>query len=98
MSPPELERMTREALADAASRTGLSADALRVEHAEAVTWPDGALGCARPGVVYTQALVPGYRVVIRAGDERLSYHANRKGYWTYCPSPSVPDDSINPSY
>jgi hypothetical protein len=96
-NPPALEQMTREVLADAAGRTGLPREALVVERAEAVTWPDGALGCGKPGVVYTQALVPGYRVVIRAGEERLSYHANRKGYWTYCPSPSIPDDSINPA-
>ncbi|RPI14291.1 MAG: hypothetical protein EHM60_07110 [Lysobacterales bacterium] len=96
--PPELQKMTREVIADAASRTGLASEALVVERAEAVTWPDGALGCGKPGVVYTQALVPGYRVVIRAGEERLSYHANRKGYWTYCPSPSITDDTINPSY
>lgn len=92
-----LERMTREVLADAASRTGTPREAVVVERAEAVTWPDGALGCGKPGEVYTQALVPGYRVVVRAGEERLSYHANRKGYWTYCASPSVPDDSVNPS-
>lgn len=97
-NPPELEQMTREVLADAASRTGLASETLVVERAEAVTWPDGALGCPKPGVMYTQALVAGYRVVIRAGDERLSYHANRKGYWTYCPSPSISDDTINPSY
>jgi hypothetical protein len=96
-NPPALEQMTREVLADAAGRTGLPREALVVERAEAVTWPDGSLGCGRPGMVYTQALVPGYRVVILAGDVRLSYHANRKGRWTYCPSPSIPDDSINPA-
>ena len=92
-----LEKMTREVLTDAASRTGVPGAALVVERAEAVTWPDGALGCGKPGVMYTQAPVPGYRIVVRAGDERLSYHANRKGYWTYCPSPSIPDDSSDPS-
>jgi hypothetical protein len=37
-----------------------------VVQAEAVTWPDGALGCPEPGIVYTQALVPGYWVVVEA--------------------------------
>jgi hypothetical protein len=92
-----LNNVIREALADAASRTGLAGTDLVVERAEAVTWSDGSLGCPRPGVMYTQALVPGYRIVIRAGGQELSYHANRKGYWTYCNTPSVPDDASSPA-
>ena len=33
---------------------------------EDVTWPDGALGCPEPGMSYTQALVPGARLVLEA--------------------------------
>ena len=40
---------------------------LKVLSAEAVTWSDGSLGCPEPGMMYTQALVPGYRVQIRGG-------------------------------
>jgi hypothetical protein len=35
--------------------------------------------------VYTQALVPGYRIVVRAGDDDLVYHASERGHWVWCP-------------
>jgi hypothetical protein len=52
---------------------------------EAVVWPDGALGCAEPGMNYTMALVPGYRITIRAGAELLDYHASDRGQLVLCP-------------
>ncbi|MBW4436267.1 MAG: hypothetical protein KME04_03985 [Pleurocapsa minor GSE-CHR-MK-17-07R] len=41
-----------------------------------VTWPDGSLGCPQPDVAYTQALVNGYRIVLRAGDTEYIYHTD----------------------
>jgi len=35
--------------------------------------------------MYTQALVPGYRVRIRAGGKELDYHAGRTGAPVLCP-------------
>ena len=74
------------ALDDAMKQTGLARDELEVVSAAAVTWPDGSLGCPKPDVVYTQAPVPGYRVVIQAGGSLLNYHANEKGRVFLCPS------------
>ena len=54
--------------------------------AEAVTWSDGSLGCPQPGMMYTQALVPGYRVRIQAGGQVLDYHAGRSGQPALCPA------------
>jgi hypothetical protein len=51
----------------------------------AVTWPDGSLGCPQPGVNYTMALVPGYRIRVRAGERVLDYHASQRGYFVLCP-------------
>ena len=56
-----LETVTEAALADAAKRTGLGAPRSWSE-CEAVTWADGSLGCPEPGMKYTMALVPGYRI------------------------------------
>ena len=53
--------------------------------AEDVTWSDGSLGCPRPGMMYTQALVPGWRLVVRDGGRELTYHASRRGQWLLCP-------------
>ena len=40
---------------------------------EAVTWNNGALGCPRPGVMYTQALVDGMRVVVSVDGKSYDY-------------------------
>jgi hypothetical protein len=74
------------ARADAAARLGLSPDALEVLSAESVTWSDGSLGCPAPGRVYTQALVPGYRVRLRGPAGELAYHASTRGALVLCPA------------
>lgn len=40
---------------------------------ERVEFSDGSLGCPAPGMSYTQAIVDGYRVVVRAGDRTFDY-------------------------
>jgi hypothetical protein len=74
------------ALDDAMRLSGLDASAIEVVSAENVTWRDGSLGCPQPGRVYTQALVPGYRVRLRARGELLDYHAGRHGALVLCPA------------
>ena len=46
---------------------------MTVISAEAVTFPDGSLGCPQPGMVYTQALVDGYKIVAEAGGKTYDY-------------------------
>uniref|UniRef100_A0A7C1JTD7 Uncharacterized protein n=1 Tax=Caldilinea aerophila TaxID=133453 RepID=A0A7C1JTD7_9CHLR len=74
-------------LADAATRTGLERNALVVLQDEAVVWSDGSLGCPEPDMMYTQALVEGYHVIIQAGDRQLDYRASRSGFFKLCESP-----------
>lgn len=77
-------------LGDAAARTGVDAAAITFVRAEATTWPDGALGCPEPGHVYTQALVPGYWLVVDAGGQRLDYRATQRGGLKLCTNPPGP--------
>jgi hypothetical protein len=67
---------------------------VRVVLAEAVTWPDGAVGCPRPGMNYTMGLVPGYRVVFAVGtgaqERRYAYHSGHRGPLAYCATPGAP--------
>ena len=77
------------ALTDAAVRTGLKRTELEILSAEAVTWSDGSLGCPQPGMMYTQTLVPGFRIRVRAGAETLDYHAGRRGAAMFCPAGRV---------
>lgn len=84
--PPEL---VTTALEDAAARTRANVAEIEVVTAEAVTWPDGAAGCPQPGMMYTQALVRGYRIVLRAGGQVLNYHAGSSGGPRFCPADRV---------
>lgn len=65
---------TEAAVADLATRLGIEPAAVEVVSVEEVTWRDGSLGCAQPGMAYTQALVPGSRIVLRADGAEHEYH------------------------
>src|SRR3954453_14732157 len=71
-APAELLDKIRAALA---SEQGVSAADVKVISAESVNWPNGALGCPKPGRMYTQAIVPGYRIQLEAagGGCKLSH-------------------------
>jgi hypothetical protein len=77
------------ALQDAARRTQRDAAQLRVTLAEAVTWPDGSLGCPQPGRQYTQVLVEGYRIRILVAGTTLEYHASVRGQPFLCPEGQI---------
>jgi len=76
-------------VAEAATVADVDESAVQVVRAEAVTWRDGSMGCPEPGMMYTQALVPGYKVVLSAGGGEYHFHANRSGSYTLCPAERV---------
>ncbi|MBE0550695.1 MAG: hypothetical protein IH627_24125 [Rubrivivax sp.] len=80
-----LDEVVLAARADAARRTGWAAESLALIGADSVTWADGSLGCPQPGMAYTQALVPGYRVRLRGPAGELDYHASARGALVLCP-------------
>ena len=82
----DLPSLIRTVSDDAARRSGVDASRVRVIEAGAVTWSDGSLGCPEPDRMYTQALVPGFRIRIQAGSRLLVYHANARGNWVLCPA------------
>ncbi|MGH2446837.1 MAG: hypothetical protein ACRDGD_12490 [Candidatus Limnocylindria bacterium] len=86
----DLDALVAEVMRDAEERTGVPASEIVVVSAEAVTWSDGSLGCPQPGQVYTQALVPGYRVILDVEGEELSYHADDRGNYRACDNPQPP--------
>ena len=71
-------------LDDAANRPTTARAGIKVLSEEAVTRPAGSLGCPQPGMMYTQALVPGYRIVLQAGEQILNYHAMSRGRPVFC--------------
>jgi hypothetical protein len=91
--PADLLRATRADL-DARLAAAKLTGTVRLAVAEAVTWSDGSLGCGKPGMNYTMALVPGYRIVyaVKTGrsEREYAYHAGRRGYFVYCENPGPP--------
>ena len=81
--------MIEAALDDAANRSTTARADIKVTSAEPVTWPDGSLGCPQPGMMYTQALVAGYRIVLQAGEQTLNYHAMSRGRPVFCPAAAL---------
>jgi hypothetical protein len=63
------------AVSDLAGRLGVPAESIEVLRVESVMWPDGSMGCPEPGMSYTQAVVPGQRIVLSQGDRVYVYHA-----------------------
>lgn len=81
------------AAVDAAERTGVPEEDVEVVSFELVTWSDGALGCPKPGESYTMALVEGYRLVVEADGQELTYHGALGEDPFYCEDPQQPAES-----
>jgi hypothetical protein len=82
--PPDLIEKMR---ADLAQHAGISASAAKVVRAESIEWPNGALGCPEKGMMYTQAIVPGYVVEFEHAGKTYSYRASKAGTFKLCANP-----------
>jgi hypothetical protein len=82
MTPEEQIAFSKQ---DLANRLGLPMDVIKVSGATPVSWRSGALGCPKPGMSYTDALVPGIWIVLRVDSVVYRYHAKTGGQPFYCP-------------
>lgn len=71
-------------VADAAARLSVEPAAVQIVSAVPETFSDGSLGCPEKGVMYTQALVDGYHVVVAAGGTQLDYRGSAPGQFRLC--------------
>jgi hypothetical protein len=78
------EKLLHDIIKDLVARTGAAPESIEVQRAEAVVWRDGSLGCPKPGLMYTQALVDGYWVVLGHEGEAYDYRVNSGGYFAMC--------------
>ena len=76
---------------DLATRLNLTSEEVKVSGATPVSWRSGALGCPKPGMSYTDALVQGIWIVLRVDNVVYRYHAKTGGQPFYCP-----DDRAEP--
>ena len=71
---------------DLVDRIGVAADVITVKDARSVQWGSGAMGCPKPGMNYTQALVPGVRLLLEANGTIYYYHGGTGKSLFYCPA------------
>ena len=84
--PQHLQAWHAQARDDLAQRLQIKPPDIVTLHAEDVTWSDGASGCPEPNMFYTQALVPGYRLVFSVAGTQYYYHGQRDQAPFYCPA------------
>lgn len=100
-APMNLERQVQYSIEQLARRLDVLPDTIEVSGARQVTWRSGALGCPEPGMNYTDALVPGSVIYLRANNTIHAYHARIGGEPFYCPRERVEqpvlDKSLDPT-
>jgi outer membrane lipoprotein-sorting protein len=74
--PPALGDRLRQ---DLSKRVGVPASRLQIVETTTRTWANGCLGLAQPDEMCSQAMVPGWRVVITDGSRQWVYRTDRSG-------------------
>lgn len=64
---------------EVSQKSGIENSKLRIVKVERETWSDGCLGLAGANTMCTQAMVPGWRVIVGSGEQRWVYRANASG-------------------
>jgi hypothetical protein len=77
-------------IADVAERTGAEPAEIEVLRSQSITWNDGSLGCPKPGMGYTQALVEGYWVVLSYQGQEFDYRLDKGEAFFLCEEPMLP--------
>jgi hypothetical protein len=99
MAPGAMENMPPAVIAarDAlAKMSGIPVAQVEVVSYEAVDWPDGCLGVRREGILCTQVITPGYRVMMNAKGQPYEFHTDESGR-TVLPASSDGTSSSIPS-
>ncbi|HEY0285336.1 MAG TPA: hypothetical protein VGC23_08105 [Vicinamibacterales bacterium] len=91
MSQQEMEARVR---IDAARRLQMTVDEIQIAETVERTWPDRGLGCNARRGVFEPTPTPGFRILVQAGTQRLTYHTDRLGRVLRCTTPTKPLDRI----
>jgi hypothetical protein len=70
-----VQQLVDQARADLAKRLSVDAGQIETVDVYEVTWPNSGLGCPKPGMVYTQVMIDGIRIRLRAGGRLYEYHS-----------------------
>jgi hypothetical protein len=72
--PSQISARANFAIGELARHLGIPRERIEVVSDEDVDWSDGSMGCPDPSLNYTQAIVPGYLVVLAVDDTTYRYH------------------------
>lgn len=72
-------RLVSVVLQDLSKRTGISRNKLRIINYSQQDWRNGCLELAQPDELCTQAIVPGWRLVVSDGRQNWIYHTDENG-------------------
>ncbi len=62
-----------------ANHLNVALDIIKVVSSEWVEWPDGCLGISTPGIMCTQVITPGYRVMLEVNGIQYEVRTNESG-------------------
>ncbi len=77
--PVDIPPVQRAAIASLAQTLGVPGEQITVVSSESVTWPNGCMGVQRLGMMCTQNMVPGFRIVLSANGKQYELHTNLDG-------------------
>ena len=92
--PMNLNGQIAFAKTDLAQRLDIPPGSVKLSGARQVTWRSGALGCPRPGMNYTEALVPGSVIYLQVDNVVHAYHAKVASKPFYCPRGRVEPPAV----
>lgn len=68
-----------------AAQLGVGPDDLQVVSVEPRDWPNSALGCPQPDMVYSEVITPGFAIVVEVGGEQIEFHTDGRDAVVRCP-------------
>lgn len=78
-SSTQLSPAAQMAVKALSANLGVTGEEIKVVTNQAVDWPDGCLGVKTAGVMCTQVIVPGFRIVLEAQGQQFEFHTNADG-------------------
>lgn len=80
VTPPSVDAALIDAVRQAlAQEVGVALSDIRVVSVGQVDWPNGCLGIETPGIMCTDAIVPGYQVILEANGKQYEYRSDLSG-------------------
>jgi len=86
--PASADKFVNLSKKDLADRLKIDLNQVSLIEAVEITWPNSALGCPQPGMVYAAGLVPGYRLRLQANEVEYIYNTDLTGRVILCPDQS----------